>query len=227
MQPLSLYIHWPFCRAKCPYCDFNSHVRASVDHAAWRQALLAELLHMASLMPGRRLSSIFFGGGTPSLMEPATAEALISAAARHWPMDKNCEITLECNPTSAESASFAAFRAAGVNRASLGVQAIRDQREVSVLAGPGRLRVASPPVLLDDCSAFVVGAAGAGVHLLGRRVAREAPDVSLAVLVTGAVPDEGDLRLGAQRVDYAIPNRFIHGYGLSPPSWPRCSRRPG
>src|SRR5690349_14439453 len=84
VEPLALYIHWPFCLSKCPYCDFNSHVREFVDQQQWREALLADLAHEASLMPGYRLGSIFFGGGTPSLMPPATVEALIDAAARHW-----------------------------------------------------------------------------------------------------------------------------------------------
>ncbi len=122
--PLALYIHWPFCVSKCPYCDFNSHVRASVDHAAWRDALLADLAHEARLTPKRRVSSVFFGGGTPSLMEPATVAALIDAAARHWALDRDAEITLEANPSSVEAARFADLAAAGVNRASLGLQAL-------------------------------------------------------------------------------------------------------
>src|SRR5258707_910834 len=96
----ALYLHWPFCRSKCPYCDFNSHVRERIDQARWRQALLAELDHYAALTPGRRVTSIFFGGGTPSLMEPATAGALIEQAARRWTMDGDVEITLEANPAS-------------------------------------------------------------------------------------------------------------------------------
>jgi putative oxygen-independent coproporphyrinogen III oxidase len=121
-----LYLHWPFCRSKCPYCDFNSHVRERIDQGRWRRALLAELDHYAALTAGRRLASIFFGGGTPSLMEPATAAALIDRAARHWPMEPDIEITLEANPTSVEAANFAALAAAGVNRLSLGIQALED-----------------------------------------------------------------------------------------------------
>src|SRR5512147_546855 len=105
--PLALYVHWPFCVSKCPYCDFNSHVRASVDQEEWRDALLADLAHEAALLPGRRLTSIFFGGGTPSLMEPATAEAIIAAARDHWLVVDDVEITLEANPNSAEAARFA------------------------------------------------------------------------------------------------------------------------
>jgi len=125
-HPLALYVHWPFCVSKCPYCDFNSHVRDNVDQAAWRQALLADLAHEASLTPGRTLGSIFFGGGTPSLMEPATVAALIEAASRHWTFAGDIEISMEANPNSAEAARFADVAAAGVNRLSLGLQALDD-----------------------------------------------------------------------------------------------------
>jgi putative oxygen-independent coproporphyrinogen III oxidase len=122
-----LYVHWPFCLSKCPYCDFNSHVRESVDQARWRDALLAELDHYAARTPGRTLTSIFFGGGTPSLMAPETAEAVIARAARHWSFAPDIEITLEANPTSVEAGRFANFAAAGVNRVSIGVQALDDE----------------------------------------------------------------------------------------------------
>lgn len=123
---LALYIHWPFCVSKCPYCDFNSHVRESIDQQTWRDALLADLAHEAALLPDRRLTSIFFGGGTPSLMAPATAEALIRAARRHWPAAADIEITLEANPSSVEAARFADLAAAGINRVSLGLQSLDD-----------------------------------------------------------------------------------------------------
>jgi len=125
-QPLAVYIHWPFCISKCPYCDFNSHVRDGVDQDAWRDALLADLAHEAALLPDHRLGSIFFGGGTPSLMEPATVAALIEAARRHWPVADDLEITLEANPNSAEAARFADLASAGVSRISLGVQSFDD-----------------------------------------------------------------------------------------------------
>ncbi len=121
-----LYIHWPFCRSKCPYCDFNSHVRAAIDGARWRRALLAELDHYAAETRGRRLDSIFFGGGTPSLMDPGTTAALIERARGHWRFAPGIEITLEANPTSVEADRFAAFAAAGVNRVSVGLQALDD-----------------------------------------------------------------------------------------------------
>jgi oxygen-independent coproporphyrinogen-3 oxidase len=124
--PLALYIHWPFCVSKCPYCDFNSHVRESVDQAQWRDALLTDLAHEAAVGPQRPLSSIFFGGGTPSLMPPATVAALLDAAERHWGFAPGIEITLEANPSSVEAARFADLAAAGVNRVSLGLQALDD-----------------------------------------------------------------------------------------------------
>jgi putative oxygen-independent coproporphyrinogen III oxidase len=123
---LALYIHWPFCVSKCPYCDFNSHVRDSVDQAAWLDALLADMAYEAQLTEGRKLGSIFFGGGTPSLMPPATAEALIKAAEGHWGFADNIEITLEANPSSVEAERFADLASAGVNRVSLGLQALDD-----------------------------------------------------------------------------------------------------
>jgi putative oxygen-independent coproporphyrinogen III oxidase len=125
-ESIALYVHWPFCVSKCPYCDFNSHVRASIDQQAWRTALLADLAHEARLLPGRRLTSIFFGGGTPSLMDPATVDALIAAALDHWTADQDVEITLEANPNSVEAARFAELAAAGVNRLSLGIQSFDD-----------------------------------------------------------------------------------------------------
>lgn len=122
--PIAIYIHWPFCVSKCPYCDFNSHVRAQVDQAAWRDALLADMAHEATITAGREVSSIFFGGGTPSLMPPATVAALIAGAERHWGFTPDVEITLEANPNSVEVANFAALSSAGVNRVSLGIQAL-------------------------------------------------------------------------------------------------------
>jgi putative oxygen-independent coproporphyrinogen III oxidase len=123
-EPLAIYIHWPFCRSKCPYCDFNSHVRDGIDQARWRRALLADLDHQAVLVPGRVVGSVFFGGGTPSLMPPETVAALLDRVHRNWPVRTDVEITLEANPNSAEAARFRGFAAAGINRLSLGVQAL-------------------------------------------------------------------------------------------------------
>ena len=128
IEPFGVYVHWPFCRAKCPYCDFNSHVRhGGVDEARFLAAYLTELGHFAQLAPGRTVTSIFFGGGTPSLMRPTTVAVILEAIAGHWRVADDVEITLEANPTSVEAENFAGYRAAGVNRLSLGVQALDDQ----------------------------------------------------------------------------------------------------
>ncbi|MEX0971448.1 MAG: radical SAM family heme chaperone HemW [Paracoccaceae bacterium] len=121
-----IYIHWPFCLAKCPYCDFNSHVRRQVDHAAWQNALITELRANAALTGRRHVRSIFFGGGTPSLMPPALVGALIDEVAKLWVLEPDAEITLEANPTSVEAERFRGFAAAGVNRISMGIQALND-----------------------------------------------------------------------------------------------------
>ena len=125
-EGLALYVHWPFCVSKCPYCDFNSHVRDEINQDKWREALLADLAHEARLLPGRRLTSIFFGGGTPSLMSPATVEAVIASALTHWRAAEDIEITLEANPNSVEADRFADLASAGVNRLSLGLQSFDD-----------------------------------------------------------------------------------------------------
>lgn len=122
----ALYIHWPFCLKKCPYCDFNSHVRAGVDVAAWQAALLADMRFEAELAGGEPLESIFFGGGTPSLMPPSLVSALLDEAERLWGFAPDIEITLEANPSSVEAAKFADLASAGVNRVSLGLQALND-----------------------------------------------------------------------------------------------------
>ena len=126
-EALALYVHWPFCVSKCPYCDFNSHVRASIDQDAWREALLIDIAHEARLLPGRRLTSIFFGGGTPSLMDPATVEALIASATQFWTPAEDIEITAEANPNSVEAARFAELKGVGVNRVSIGLQSLDDR----------------------------------------------------------------------------------------------------
>jgi oxygen-independent coproporphyrinogen-3 oxidase len=134
-----VYIHWPFCLSKCPYCDFNSHVRrAPIDEARFLRALTAEIATTAELVPGRTVSTIFFGGGTPSLMRPATVGGVLDALAKHWHVAPDVEVTLEANPTSVEATRFRGYRAAGVNRVSLGVQALDDR----ALAELGRLHSA-------------------------------------------------------------------------------------
>ena len=123
---LAIYIHWPFCRSKCPYCDFNSHVRDSIDEERWRNAYLRELDGLAAESTGRPVTSVFFGGGTPSLMEPATTAAILDRIAARWPIEAGVEVTLEANPSTAEAARFRGFREAGVDRISIGVQALDD-----------------------------------------------------------------------------------------------------
>jgi len=126
-EPLSLYVHWPFCAARCPYCDFNAHVRERIDEARWRDAILAELAFERARLGPRPLASLFFGGGTPSLMSPASAAAIIAAARAAFPAADEPEVTLEANPTSVELGRLEGFREAGVNRLSLGIQALDDE----------------------------------------------------------------------------------------------------
>lgn len=121
-----LYVHWPFCQAKCPYCDFNSHVVSQIDQSAWVTAYQSELRRMGELLPDRLLNSIFFGGGTPSLMHPDTVAAVIEAARENWTFANDIEISLEANPGSVEAGRFAGYRDAGVNRISMGIQALND-----------------------------------------------------------------------------------------------------
>jgi putative oxygen-independent coproporphyrinogen III oxidase len=135
-----VYVHWPFCLAKCPYCDFNSHVRhEKPDEARYARAIATELAYVRPRTDAREVTSIFFGGGTPSLMQPATVQSVLNEIARHWTISKDAEITLEANPTSVEAERFRGYRAAGVNRVSLGVQALDD---VS-LKNLGRMHTAS------------------------------------------------------------------------------------
>ena len=141
-----LYIHWPFCEAKCPYCDFNSHVSQTIDQKAWRDGYLAELARAASETPDRILNSVFFGGGTPSLMDPNVVADIINAIRGHWRCANDLEITLEANPSSVEATRFAAFREAGVNRVSMGIQALND----ADLKRLGRLHNASEAMAAFD-----------------------------------------------------------------------------
>src|SRR5262245_54763684 len=134
-----VYVHWPFCLSKCPYCDFNSHVRhGAIDEARYVAAFATELATTAARVPGRTVSTIFFGGGTPSLMQPSTVGAILDEIAKHWTVAGDLEVTLEANPTSVEATRFRGYRSAGVNRVSLGVQAL-DDAELKAL---GRLHTA-------------------------------------------------------------------------------------
>ena len=125
-KSFGLYVHWPFCKAKCPYCDFNSHVSNAIEHEAWAESYLHEIDYVAAMTQGRRVSSVFFGGGTPSLMKPQTVQKIIDHAQKRWQFSNDLEITLEANPTSIEAQKFADFKAAGINRISVGVQSLRD-----------------------------------------------------------------------------------------------------
>jgi putative oxygen-independent coproporphyrinogen III oxidase len=134
-----IYVHWPFCLSKCPYCDFNSHVRhAAIDESRFVRAFSTEIAATAARVPGRSVSSVFFGGGTPSLMQPQTIGAILEAIAQHWPIASDVEITLEANPSSVEATRFAGYRAAGVNRVSIGLQSLDD----GALRALGRLHSA-------------------------------------------------------------------------------------
>ena len=137
--PFAVYVHWPFCLSKCPYCDFNSHVRhGGVDEARFVRAFEAEIAATSARVPGRTVSTIFFGGGTPSLMPPSSVQAILDAIGKHWSVAPDVEVTLEANPTSVEATRFRGYRAAGVNRVSLGVQSLDD----GALKELGRLHTA-------------------------------------------------------------------------------------
>ena len=156
-----LYIHWPFCEAKCPYCDFNSHVVRRIDQRAWRNAYLSELRRAAAETPGRILTSVFFGGGTPSLMDPETVADVIAELRQLWPVANDLEITLEANPGSVEAGRFAAYRQGGVNRISMGVQALND-------ADLRRLAERAPPAWYIVGIVVVVGVILGGLVLFLR-----------------------------------------------------------
>ncbi len=128
MANLALYIHWPYCKAKCPYCDFNSHVAQKIDYPAWEQAYATTLSYWANELPGRKITSIFFGGGTPSLMPSTLVKSILTRVRDQFDVSQDCEITLEANPTSSEAQTFEAFSQAGVNRLSLGIQSLRANR---------------------------------------------------------------------------------------------------
>ena len=125
-EAFGLYIHWPFCQAKCPYCDFNSHVARHIDQKRWLAAYVAEIARVGALTKGRTLTSVFFGGGTPSLMDPETVDRIMAAVRAMWPLSNSIEVTLEANPTSIEAGRFRGYQQAGVNRISMGIQALND-----------------------------------------------------------------------------------------------------
>jgi len=160
-EPFGVYVHWPFCLAKCPYCDFNSHVRhGGIDQGDFVTAYLSELNHFASLAPGRIVSSIFFGGGTPSLMAPETVGTILDRIAELWTVAPDAEITLEGNPTSVEAGRFAGYRAAGVNRVSLGVQSLDD----ASLKALGRKHTSEEALAALDIRRFAPDALAGDAH---------------------------------------------------------------
>jgi oxygen-independent coproporphyrinogen-3 oxidase len=153
-QAFGVYVHWPFCLSKCPYCDFNSHVRhAAIDEPRFLRAFHTEVGTAAERLRGRTVSTIFFGGGTPSLMAPSTIAGVLNSIARQWRVAPDAEITMEANPTSVEAERFRGYRAAGVNRVSLGVQALDDR----VLAELGRLHTAREALDAVDVARKVFG----------------------------------------------------------------------
>ncbi|MFG5384198.1 radical SAM family heme chaperone HemW [Yoonia sp. R2-816] len=146
-----LYIHWPFCQAKCPYCDFNSHVAARIDQKAWQAAYLSEIERVGAETGGRVLRSVFFGGGTPSMMDPDVVDAILTKVRATWGWANDIEITLEANPTSVEAGRFAGYRDAGVNRVSMGIQALNDPD----LKALGRLHTAAEAMAAFDVARSV------------------------------------------------------------------------
>ena len=178
MAGLAVYVHWPFCLAKCPYCDFNSHVRSQIDEDGWRGALIREIDYFARRTPGRTVTSVFFGGGTPSLMAPATVAAVIDRIALGWSLAGDVEMTLEANPTSTERRRFEAYRRAGINRLSLGVQAF-DDRDLKALgrghdAAEARAAVAAAQALFPRGSFDLIYARPGQTHAAWRHELREA-----------------------------------------------------
>lgn len=195
VPPLALYVHWPFCRAKCPYCDFNSHVRPRIEQALWRRALLAELDHWIGRIGPRQLVSIFFGGGTPSLMDPATVAAVIERAFAAWPPEAELEVTLEANPTSVEAGRLRGYREAGVNRVSIGVQALdaaalrflgREHSVEEALAAVELAAAVFPRVSLDLIYARPGQTAAMWAEELGRALALGTGHLSLYELTIEA-----------------------------------------
>lgn len=195
----AVYVHWPFCLAKCPYCDFNSHVRhAPVDQARFVAAFRREIAHLAERTPGREVTSIFFGGGTPSLMQPATVGAILEAIGAAWTVAPGAETTLEANPTSVEAERFRGFRAAGVNRVSLGVQALNDPD----LQRLGRKHTAQE----------ALAAIGVAASLFERY------SFDLIYARPGQGPQEWEAEL-RQAIGYAVEHLSLYQLTIEPGTW--------
>ena len=173
-------MHWPFCLSKCPYCDFNSHVRhGGVDEARFVRAFEAEIAATAERVPGRTVSTIFFGGGTPSLMQPQSVQAILDAIGKHWTIAPDAEVTLEANPTSVEATRFRGYRAAGVNRVSLGVQALDD----ASLKELGRLHTAQ-----EALDAVAVARANLRALFVRSDLCAAAPDARMPGPLSSSAP---------------------------------------
>jgi putative oxygen-independent coproporphyrinogen III oxidase len=206
-KAFGVYIHWPFCLSKCPYCDFNSHVRhAEIDETRFVRAFAAEIAATAARAPGRTVSTIFFGGGTPSLMRPETVGAILDTVAQHWAVAPDVEVTLEANPTSVEATRFAGYRAAGVNRVSLGVQALDD----AALKALGRMHTA------DEALAAVAIARGAferySFDLIYARPGQTAP--AWRVELTRAIAEAAEhLSLYQLTIEAETPFAALHAAG--------------
>jgi oxygen-independent coproporphyrinogen-3 oxidase len=202
-----VYVHWPFCLSKCPYCDFNSHVRhAAIDESRFVRAFSAEIAATAARVPGRTVSTIFFGGGTPSLMQPQTTGAILEAIAQHWPMASDVEITLEANPSSVEATRFAGYRAAGVNRVSIGLQSLDD----GALRALGRLHSAR-----EGLGAIAVARSVFDRYSFDLIYARpgQTPD-AWAVELRGALAEAGEhLSLYQLTIEQGTPFHLLHASG--------------
>jgi putative oxygen-independent coproporphyrinogen III oxidase len=202
-----IYVHWPFCLSKCPYCDFNSHVRhAAIDESRFVRAFSTEIAATAARVPGRSVSSVFFGGGTPSLMQPQTIGAILEAIAQHWPIASDVEITLEANPSSVEATRFAGYRAAGVNRVSIGLQSLDD----GALRALGRLHSAR-----EGLDAIAVARSVFDRYSFDLIYARpgQTPD-AWAVELRGALAEAGEhLSLYQLTIEQGTPFHLLHASG--------------
>jgi putative oxygen-independent coproporphyrinogen III oxidase len=206
-QAFGVYIHWPFCLSKCPYCDFNSHVRREpIDEARFARAFAAEIAATAARVPERTVSTIFFGGGTPSLMQPATIATVLDAITRHWRVAPDAEITLEANPSSVEATRFRGYRTAGVNRVSLGVQALDDR----ALAELGRLHSAREALDAVGVARSVFGRYS--FDLIYARP-RQQPDAWASELTTALAEAGEHLSLYQLTIEPETPFALLHAAG--------------
>jgi len=213
-----VYVHWPFCLSKCPYCDFNSHVRhAAIDEARFARAIAAEIAACAARAGGRTVTSIFFGGGTPSLMQPATVAAVLDAISRNWSVAPGAEVTLEANPTSVEAARFRGYRAAGVNRVSLGVQALDDD----ALRRLGRRHTAA-----EALAAVAIARATFERYSFDLIYAREAhtPEIWAAELKRAIAQASGHLSLYQLTIEMDTPFAALHATGALKTPDEDCAR---